>query len=644
MKKGVISLFGTSIFLFAMGLSGCTGTQGSSSISSSGPISSSASSTKTSETSSTSGTSVSSITSSSSEDPAPTGPKTYYVSAYYGDDNNNGLSEAKPIKTLTKVSSLALDPGDKVLFKCGEQWKKEALELYCVGTAENPIKFGSYGEGNKPIFRTLTKDLACIYLRNSTYVDFSSLFLADSYGGVEVMYSTALVGATAKNGRKYANGSAYDQKHVTFDNIEIKDMSSTYNSKEFLYNHFSFGIVVKSCVPTDKTMLDGLSITNCKITNANCGMNFAANYGDKFIGGTSIGKIANLTLENNNLELCGQWGIRLANITSGKVKHNVSKFSGQLPNHYGSCAFMLVDCSNVEIDDLTIKEHYRNIAQEYDGCAVDFEGGNHNCQLLNSTLEHIDGCGVFIYDNNRGNVNTDIYINNVKFINCGFNVKSSYRYNIYFANGPHTGTVNNCTFSNFRDVGTPGVWTDGSVPVIAGNNSQFPLSNCTKSHITDGFQWSFENEGNVKQFGKTWFYLNDPEEPEVENKYYGSTVNSVKARDCYLTALFDDNTEYISGPNCLDCGLSWVKTFKMKFINETNATKIKFEYNRIGDETHFYSFEHSIGSGSSQEQSISIDLTTSLPQKSGSLAWFRIYLSNLTSEGTFKIASMSLEG
>ncbi len=78
---------------------------------------------------------------------------TYYVSSSEGDDDNDGQSELNPFETIAKVNSLALDPGDRVLFKCGDTWHSEQLVIGDSGAAGNPITFGSYPAGcaNKPI-------------------------------------------------------------------------------------------------------------------------------------------------------------------------------------------------------------------------------------------------------------------------------------------------------------------------------------------------------------------------------------------------------------------------------------------------------------------------------------------------------------
>jgi len=82
---------------------------------------------------------------------------TYYVSSSDGADSNTGLSSAPgdngPFKTIAKVNALALQPGDAVLFKCGDVWRAEMLVINRSGTAPNPITFGSYPGGcaDKPV-------------------------------------------------------------------------------------------------------------------------------------------------------------------------------------------------------------------------------------------------------------------------------------------------------------------------------------------------------------------------------------------------------------------------------------------------------------------------------------------------------------
>jgi len=73
----------------------------------------------------------------------------YYVDATNGNDSNDGLSPGTAWKTIAKVNSQTLSPGDSVLFKRGEVWR-EQLTVPSSGNAGAPITFGAYGTGEKP--------------------------------------------------------------------------------------------------------------------------------------------------------------------------------------------------------------------------------------------------------------------------------------------------------------------------------------------------------------------------------------------------------------------------------------------------------------------------------------------------------------
>ena len=77
---------------------------------------------------------------------------TYYVSAD-GDDTNDGLSPDTSWKTLTKVSSAELQPGDGVLFRRGDLFRG-FLET------QDAVSYGAYGAGKKPKFYGWEKNLA----------------------------------------------------------------------------------------------------------------------------------------------------------------------------------------------------------------------------------------------------------------------------------------------------------------------------------------------------------------------------------------------------------------------------------------------------------------------------------------------------
>lgn len=85
---------------------------------------------------------------------------TYYVSTTDGNDSNctglststyiSGVAQSCPFKTLTKLNTKTLSPGDNVLFKKGDTFYG-SITITQSGTASNPITFSSYGSGAQPI-------------------------------------------------------------------------------------------------------------------------------------------------------------------------------------------------------------------------------------------------------------------------------------------------------------------------------------------------------------------------------------------------------------------------------------------------------------------------------------------------------------
>ena len=81
-------------------------------------------------------------------------PESYAQTTYYvantGNDANDGRSSDKPLQTLAKVSQLALQPGDVVLFRRGDTFSG-TLSIRQSGTATKPIRFDAFGTGKKPV-------------------------------------------------------------------------------------------------------------------------------------------------------------------------------------------------------------------------------------------------------------------------------------------------------------------------------------------------------------------------------------------------------------------------------------------------------------------------------------------------------------
>lgn len=76
-----------------------------------------------------------------------TGGDIYFISNS-GDDNNSGLSESTPWKTIIHVNKFDFKQGDTLLFESGSTFRGPLYPK--SGTITNWIKYSSYGAGDKP--------------------------------------------------------------------------------------------------------------------------------------------------------------------------------------------------------------------------------------------------------------------------------------------------------------------------------------------------------------------------------------------------------------------------------------------------------------------------------------------------------------
>jgi hypothetical protein len=75
---------------------------------------------------------------------------TYYLSSSLGNNNYDGKSTAFPWRTIAKINSVALQPGDSVCFKRGDLFRGH-LVVNGSGTLADPILITAYGAGAQPI-------------------------------------------------------------------------------------------------------------------------------------------------------------------------------------------------------------------------------------------------------------------------------------------------------------------------------------------------------------------------------------------------------------------------------------------------------------------------------------------------------------
>lgn len=114
----------------------------------------------------------------------------FYVSSSAGNDNNSGTSTNSPWKTLEKVNTEKLSPGDIILLKRGDAWK-EKLSPPTSGSVQAPITFGAYGgNGPRPI---LHKQESIVVISNKNYITLNNLDIQDCTYCIQILGSDSII-------------------------------------------------------------------------------------------------------------------------------------------------------------------------------------------------------------------------------------------------------------------------------------------------------------------------------------------------------------------------------------------------------------------------------------------------------------------
>ncbi len=77
------------------------------------------------------------------------GKRTFYVDSQLGRDGNDGLSPDRAWRSLERVNTADLKPGDAVRFKCGGLWR--GCLVPASGDEKAPVAYTSFGQGPKPL-------------------------------------------------------------------------------------------------------------------------------------------------------------------------------------------------------------------------------------------------------------------------------------------------------------------------------------------------------------------------------------------------------------------------------------------------------------------------------------------------------------
>jgi hypothetical protein len=335
--------------------------------------------------------------------------KVYYVSQSSGDDSASGLAQeagngAGPWKSLAKVSATNLDPGDRVMLKCGDTWNEELFPKG-NGTPQNPIIIGYYGKGAKPVID-----------RQDYNQDRVGLRLADQggYKIVGIEFNRCMTGIYAE----YSDNCP-TKKFIWIEDCYFHDSLMYRHYEDYPKTKIGLGICFFTFELENKKVLTDITIKNCVFRRLASGV--WTNSPDNFNKNASfIYPFGNMVFEDCLFEEGYQWPQGLRGVEGGAMRNCVTHDVGRgFRSFNGVAGSMFFRCKDWVFEDS--EWGFIDIGNgSGDGEAFDFEGNCDNMVMKNCLFHDTDGPGFLIccYASD-GNPNKDIVMEN-----CVINGKS----------------------------------------------------------------------------------------------------------------------------------------------------------------------------------------------------------------------------
>ncbi len=192
--------------------------------------------------------------------------KAYYFSIS-GKDGNDGTI-GHPFKTISKLNSLHLQPGDIIYLKGGDIFNGSILvDSSEAGMRNNPIRIRSYGNGY-PVINSSDSTALTIY--KSKYVEISKLILAGSgrksgntKNGIAIMESSDIsIDSVEVSGFQKAGVFVYSASAINISHVHAHENGSAGILVEAEYGtKGSYDILISDCL-ADNNPGDPSNFTN----------------------------------------------------------------------------------------------------------------------------------------------------------------------------------------------------------------------------------------------------------------------------------------------------------------------------------------------------------------------------------------------
>lgn len=292
------------------------------------------------------------------------GGVSYYVDATNGSDQHDGSSESSAWKTLERAQKVALNPGDQILFKRGEQFEG-ILDISAHGSSTQPIIIGVYGEGNeKAIISAPDSSLYTIRVHNSDYVTVQDLEIVN-HGSTDL---------ASRTGIKVENINYGTSTGIRLNNLFIRDVNGVITK----WDGGGSGILVVNGGDSIISVFDKLTIEYCHIKNCKRNAMIWAGYTDRANWHPST----NVLVRYNLIEEVPGDGIVPIGCDGAIIEYNVMRHGANtmlVSNREAAAGMWPWSCDNTIIRFNESSDHKGT----WDGQGFD---ADYNC--INTTIEY----------------------------------------------------------------------------------------------------------------------------------------------------------------------------------------------------------------------------------------------------------------
>ena len=378
---------------------------------------------------------------------------TYYVSSIRGNDQNDGLTQEAPFRTLQQIMRLELGAGDRVLLERGSVFENQYLHIRGKGEKEKRIEIAAYGEGRLPHicangtgiwyqdYGTLLDSPAHVYKGNVSSAillyDAEYIWIHDLEISNKDVSSKAEQGITAdysapdkmdRTGVAVVAKNSGTLHEITLQNLMIHDVNGNVYNK-----HMNIGgIYMTALQPAEEAMtgvarFSDILVEGCYVYRVSrWGIAVGYSYAhEKFAGAELDNKSflkyghENIVIRDNYVKMAGGDGITVMYALRPFVEHNMTdsvacEINDRIycnPGNRGgkvAAAIWPWKCK----DALFCYNEVADTRLNQDGMAYDADSGDGTVYEYNYSRQNEGGCVMFcmqeaIHNTFRNNVSYD---------------------------------------------------------------------------------------------------------------------------------------------------------------------------------------------------------------------------------------------